>query len=149
MAPPCTRSLSSSGPWAGKALKGIGMESNNIRDALQAADKNVGTFVEFDTGSLPLVNHGVHGFTPIVSRNFRASSTWYGLASLAGCGRWNVPTVVPCTKRTRERLTSTTSHPTAISSDSIRAHSTFAMCWSGKNRFQCFVLLAVHDSNYG
>ncbi len=52
-----------------------------------APNKNAVAFVEIDSGSISLVRHGIHGFTPTRSKSSLASSTGYFFASFPGCGR--------------------------------------------------------------
>ena len=54
----------------------VGMEAHHVADAEQAAGEDAIGVIEFDTGGVAIVGHGVHGLTPIRVRNSRASVTW-------------------------------------------------------------------------
>lgn len=45
----------------------------------------------FDAGGITAMSHRFHGVTPTIFKKSRAAFTWYGLASLFGCGRPNWP----------------------------------------------------------
>jgi hypothetical protein len=74
-----------------------------------------------------------------------ACSTWYGLASLGGCGRWNAVMVPLCSKRTRDPRPSITRQPSATNSAAIRAHSSEAGVGLEKMAFKVLVCLAFMD----
>src|SRR5665213_1544148 len=83
----------------------VSVEADDVTDAKDASDEDVVALVKLDACGVVLVCHGVHGVTPIRSSSSRASSTWYFLASLPGCGRWACQ-AVPCTvSLTREPST--------------------------------------------
>ena len=58
-----------------KATHAVGMEAHDIVHAQQMANEDLVLGVEFDDGVVSLVADGLHGFTPILVRNSRASRT--------------------------------------------------------------------------
>src|SRR6056297_3862257 len=103
---------------------GVGMKAHPVANTGNPAYEKPVFVVIFDPGSIVLVGHGVrHGLTPIRSRKSRASRTWYRLASLAGCGRWNVATSPSFSNRTRDPRPSIIRAPVAKSRLSIATHS--------------------------
>ena len=107
-----------------QARNAVAMKTHNRADARNAPDKAAIVFAVFNFGLIALVPHHIaHGFTPIKSKNSRAQRTWYGLASLAGWGRWKSARSPFIKKLTIEPPRLTHSAPRAINSDSMSAHS--------------------------
>jgi hypothetical protein len=65
---------------------GISVKAHNVPDAQDVANQ-ASIFGAIFNAGIAFINHGVHGFTPIISKKIRASLIWYVLASFPGCGR--------------------------------------------------------------
>ena len=65
----------------------VSMEADKIINTEQFSNKDAVILVKINAACVALVSDGVNGVTPINTKKSRTSTTWYALASFAGCGR--------------------------------------------------------------
>ena len=119
----------------------LSVETDNIPDADNAADKNTVFGIKFNASGIAFVGHCVHGFILNCVKKSLAPLTQYRRAALSGCGRWNVARTPSFSEVIEEPFPSTILQPTATSKASMSRHSACPLTGSVKMVLRVFRFL--------